>query len=631
MTKKRAAVALTLALVLLATPKAYPDDLAGSTSPEADVPILDGAGVTVTAEIPEPGTVRVNRDDIERSSARDLVTLLAETAGIGMTSHGGYGTVNALSIRGLSTSRIQVRIDGVPVSSAQSGDFDFTSIDTNSIESITIHYGGSAAVTVDITTRKERGTGLTWSAGFENTAWLPPDSAKSLIDTQRFVLSLGWSGTPVRFRFNAFATRAQNRFPFEQGENIHLRTGNEMLDGSIAASADTDITPLVNLSASASFYRADKNVAGPITTAAGGEQKDYRSLETISLTVKQCISPAAWAQFTLSHGATGIDWKDPETESHHVLHSIEGSSFWKIFPTAALDLRIRAAWKHDILDSTNTGDITRDTVTLETGGDWQLPRGFTAGIACSLMASPSLSAPAIMPTVTLSRAFSPETTAGLRVFRTFRMPDMNALYWSGDATAKGNPDLKNESALGAEIFASRTNSGRFRSEHALYATWYRDAIMWQTAAGVWSPENVGEAIYLGSDHRLVFTPGDDLTLTLNYAWLFTRALTGDFTFSDGKRIPYQSEHRFSFRLEKSSLRYRWHIMPRYESSRFTTIMNATELPGVFLLDAGITVEAGETVSLFLDGRNLLNEQWMSMDGYPMPSRSVTAGIRVAGK
>jgi len=142
---------------------------------------------------------------------------------------------------------------------------------------------------------------------------------------------------------------------------------------------------------------------------------------------------------------------------------------------------------------------------------------------------------------------------------------------------------------------------------------------------------VGEALYLGSDHRVVFTPGDGLSLTLNYAWLFTRALTGDFTFSDGKRMPYQSEHRFSIRLERSVRRYSWHIAPRYESPRFTTIMNATELPGVFLLDAGMTIQAGPRVSFHLDGRNLLNEQWMSMDGYPMPARSVTAGIRVRGQ
>ena len=107
MTKKHAAAALTLALALLATPKAYP----------TDIPVMDGAGLTVTAELTKPGTVRVDRDDIDRSTAPDLVSLLAETAGVSMTSHGGYGTVNAVSIRGLSTSRIQVRIDGVLVSS----------------------------------------------------------------------------------------------------------------------------------------------------------------------------------------------------------------------------------------------------------------------------------------------------------------------------------------------------------------------------------------------------------------------------------------------------------------------------------------------------------------------------------
>ncbi|HUM61517.1 MAG TPA: hypothetical protein PLA31_08775, partial [Clostridia bacterium] len=59
-------VALTLALGLLAAPKAHP----------TDIPVMDGAGLTVTAELTEPGTVRVDRDDIDRSTAPDLVSLL---------------------------------------------------------------------------------------------------------------------------------------------------------------------------------------------------------------------------------------------------------------------------------------------------------------------------------------------------------------------------------------------------------------------------------------------------------------------------------------------------------------------------------------------------------------------------
>ena len=56
--------AFALALGLLAAPKAYP----------TDIPVMDGAGLTVTAELTKPGTVRVDRDDIDRSTAPDLVS-----------------------------------------------------------------------------------------------------------------------------------------------------------------------------------------------------------------------------------------------------------------------------------------------------------------------------------------------------------------------------------------------------------------------------------------------------------------------------------------------------------------------------------------------------------------------------
>ena len=623
MTTKRAAAALTLTLALLATPKAYP----------TDIPVMDGEGITVTAQKPlaEPGSVRISRNEIEQSTARDIATLISDTTGIAMTSHGAYGSVNSLSIQGLSTSRIQVRIDGITVSSPQSGDFDFTSIDKNAVESITIRHGGAAVVTVDITTRKAREDGLRWSTGFSNTSWLPPDTADSLIDTQRLDLSVAWSGKPVRFRLNAFGTRAQNRFPYENSGNTEIRTGNEMFDGGLSASADTELTRLLQLSISGSAYSAQKNVAGAINSASDGKQQDFRSLETVTLAAKEVFSPRVTAALSLSHSVTDLTWEDLSTESRHRLHSFEGNSTWNLYATDALDTRFRAAWKHDILDSTNTGNVIRDTVTADIGTKYRFPREITASLDCTILASPSLDTPHVMPAITLSKDFGTRNRAGIKAYHTFKMPDMNALYWSGDATAKGNPDLKNESAWGGELFFTRENENQYRIEHTLWGLWYHDAIVWQAQNGVWRPENVGEAVYAGFDNRLVLTPGNDYTVTVQYAWLFTRALTGDFTFSDGKRMPYQSEHRFSIRLERSVRQYSWHIAPRYESPRFTTIMNATELPGVFLLDAGITLQAGTRVSFHLDGRNLLNEQWMSMDGYPMPARSVTAGIRVRGK
>lgn len=625
-------VALTLALVLFAQPVAYSDDIADTASPESDTLLMDGEGVTVTAHKPatEPGIIRIRRDEIDRSTAPDIATLLADTAGIGMTSHGGYGTVNALSIRGLSTNRILVRIDGVAVSSPQSGDFDFTSVDKNSVESITISYGGTAAATVDITTRNKCENEFDWRAGLSNTAWLPPDSAESLFDTQRLDFSLGWSADPIRIRLNAFATRSENRFAFEQAGHTELRTGNEMVDAGINASAGLAVTRLVTLSVSGSIYRATKNVAGPINTVSDGEQQDFRSLEIVSLSTREFFSPRITASVTLSHSATDLTWEDVSTKSRHRLHSIEANSTVNLFPSDVLDVRFSTAWKHDILDSTNTGTVIRDTVTAEIGADYQVTRTIDATVNCTVLASPSLDTPQAMPSVTLSKAFGTHTRAGIKIYKTFKIPDMNALYWSGDATAEGNPDLKNEQAWGAEIFFTRSKNHGYRVEQSLWGLWYQDAIIWQSDTGIWRPENVGEAVYAGFDNRFVLTPGHGYTITLRYAWLFTRALTGDFTFSDGKRMPYQSEHRFSVRVDKSHKQYRWHIAPRYESSRYTTIMNATELPGVFLLDGGMTVQAGKNVVLYLDGRNLLNEQWMSMDGYPMPGRSVTAGIRIGG-
>lgn len=599
---------------------------------DADFPILEGEGLTVQAPRThgEPGSIVVGRTEIEQSNARDLIDLIAETTGLATTSNGGYGTVSAISIRGLTTSHIRVRVDGVIVNSPQSGDFDFSTINKNSIENITIHYGDSAIVTVDIVTRKKANAGLTWSTGFSNTAFVPPGEASSLVDAQRADFSLAWGSLPINARLDIFATRAQNQFPTTKNKNTIMRTGNEMLDGGLFGAASIFLADHLTLDVSGSVYYADKNVAGSINSLSTGKQKDFRSMESIVLSADRIFSKKTSADFSLTHTYNSLSWNDAAADSLHKLHSLETATSWDISLSNSFTTHFRGSWNHDSLDSTNTNGVTRDTFTLDTKAQYHFENELSTQIACTLIASPSLKLPQAVPSLTLSLPFGKNNDGGISVYRSFKRPNLNDLYWSGDATAQGNPDLKNEKSWGAQVFFNQNRPGLFNSSHSLYGNWYSNAIIWQSSSGVWSPENVGEAVYLGSDHRLTFTPGNRITLSLTYSYLFTRVLTGWFTFADKKSMAYQPEHKFSLNIRKTAEKYSWYCAPRYEGKRFVTIMNVAELPSVFTLDGGLTLYPSKTVSVFFDGNNLFNEQWMSLDGYPMPSRSVTIGITITG-
>ena len=59
-------------------------------------------------------TTVITREDIERSQAHDLVTLLQREAGLQRTQNGGVGTVSSVFMRGAPSLQTLVLIDGVP-------------------------------------------------------------------------------------------------------------------------------------------------------------------------------------------------------------------------------------------------------------------------------------------------------------------------------------------------------------------------------------------------------------------------------------------------------------------------------------------------------------------------------------
>ena len=63
----------------------------------------------------------VDRAEIERSQARDLIELLRGRAGIDIGNNGGRGKISSLFLRGAESDHLLVLVDGVKIGSATSG------------------------------------------------------------------------------------------------------------------------------------------------------------------------------------------------------------------------------------------------------------------------------------------------------------------------------------------------------------------------------------------------------------------------------------------------------------------------------------------------------------------------------
>ena len=177
LSKNPNAVSLSVAIALaLATAHvaAAPDSDHGSTgSPRTESSDTKrGPTVEVTARRESTAidaslaAVRViDRAEIERRQAGDLMELLRTEAGVDITRSGGVGQATTLFLRGSNSNHTLFLIDGVRVASANSGLYDLAHLPLANVERIEIVRGpraafwGSDAIggVVQIFTRKVEG------------------------------------------------------------------------------------------------------------------------------------------------------------------------------------------------------------------------------------------------------------------------------------------------------------------------------------------------------------------------------------------------------------------------------------------------------------------------------------------
>lgn len=88
----------------------------------------------------------IDRDEIEKSSAKDLPALLNRVAGFDIKVSGPYGKLSSVFMRGTNSNHILVLVDGVKLYSATAGSTAFQYLPLNQIERIEIVRGPRSSV-----------------------------------------------------------------------------------------------------------------------------------------------------------------------------------------------------------------------------------------------------------------------------------------------------------------------------------------------------------------------------------------------------------------------------------------------------------------------------------------------------
>ncbi|MDR0597209.1 MAG: TonB-dependent receptor [Treponema sp.] len=621
----------------------------------------EGVTLTGTPETTQQMAV-IEREQIEKRNPRDLSTLLEDELDMSVTRWGGYGNQTELNLRGFDTERIAILIDGIPANSPRSGDFDVSQVDINNVERVEVIYGGSDTKynvsgalggVINIITIKKQKPGFNFNAVLSNTGYLPgkynmrhsggkigDPQFEDLLDMQTLSFSAGYGAEKFSWKAGLFGNRAGNHYLYQDDYGFARRKqSNEVLDTGGNVSLAWNLARDATLLSDTKYYYAGRNF--PITQNSTGyaEAKDLSLTENVvfdaPVIFRDDLETEASLTYQYSNTNYGVDIKSFD-------HYVTGINRWGWYPNEKLTLRAGADWRFLHIDSQSSTETDPIKIGNQGGiyatGEFSPVRRFM--LIGSVKGATDAKQAVAVPKIGWRWEISPRFTLKNNYFRSFKFPDFDDLYYrSLDSMFVGNPNLRPEDGVGADLTGEFAPGDLFSVNGTVYGQFTRDSIHWIPRAGTdsWTPENVGEAWFIGGDLR------PKLTLQLNRAGFTTLALgasyqyqlswllTGSLTFTDAYRIPYMPNHIVGGSVDlswgKGGFAGSALVSAHYETTRYADTMNTMVLDPYFLMHATVNQGLGEHLTVFAALRNIFNAHYESFASYYMPGTSLALGVR----
>lgn len=150
---------------------------AAAAEPRQPTVLVTATRTPVSADAALAHVSVITREDIEASATVDLVALLRRQAGIDIARGGGTGQQSSVFLRGSNSNHVLVLVDGVRVSSVNTGGYAWEHLPLEHIERIEIVRGPRAALygsdaiggVIQVFTRRPHGPEASVAAGNHDT------------------------------------------------------------------------------------------------------------------------------------------------------------------------------------------------------------------------------------------------------------------------------------------------------------------------------------------------------------------------------------------------------------------------------------------------------------------------------
>jgi outer membrane cobalamin receptor len=574
----------------------------------------------------------ITKEQIAVYNAQTTAELVGKAIGVSFNSVGSLGSLQNIVIRGATSSKNLVYLDGVLLSSAHEGTVDLSIIPVSIIERIEIvksgpgNLGRTNAIggMVNIITKKGQKSDTPFALTFENGSFLPQaygaaDSRNwlSLVDSQK----LDFSYTNNELVATVGGLAAQNAYTYSNGSTRSLRDNAQVYEAHGAVNYNRAFSD--SLQFNTQNFAVYKNLGVPGSATYSTPNNFMKDVFVSSTNTINVAEPNKFIEniSTLLHYAFGQTYNhdagsgDSTHNKYNASAKVEG--VWNLDQQHALQTDL--LYSLDYVDSTDVGQKTRHAISTSAHGSLYLLDG-TLSLHPSLNIAYLSDLKALSPNVSLGAIYTPVRNLDLKATISYaeRNPTFSELYWPftdyGDwGTFQGNPNLKPEKGFNGDLGIT------YKQRNLSYeATLFGRNISNAIASGVSMPINISHSVYLGTEQSLNLELSNIFNIQASYLYNKSFDLSAGKTFSDNVEVTGIRKHTV-----KGSLFF---TLDRFESVLSTEYLGkSSTLDSALLLNLSVTMQVSKALKAYLAVDNLLNTDYELVSGYPMPGTKIRLG------
>ncbi len=542
---------------------------------------------------------------------RNLSSTLRLIPSIMLRTYGGPGGLSTVSFDGSLSTHTKIIWNGIDLTSPQNGMTDLSQIPIAFINQISIGRTpalsyGSGSIDGSIEIQSSKPSIIDFSTGSFGT--------QSIAARTRFGINGGSASVGIG------QYKSDGDFAYSHNNNSGIRKNNTFSQSFYSFESSHAITEQWFVLLQTLVTNQNRGIPGLVFSPSpkAGRQDDlllskFKSLWQI---------PNHLFSLSVTSRKSDEHYINPRyaVDSNHSLSTSQLELGWATNPLTFIEIDQNIAIKKESISSTNTNSNSRIIQTYTHTIRWRLSQNlsnetgfrFDTGIGDFNVWTWQSGIEYLVNNSSIS------LTGG----NGFRYPTFNDLYWEPG----GNASLLPEKTNWARIHLN-TQLKDHQLSVQLSSKQSRNLIQWVPGESYWQPQNIAKT----RRNTLTFTFGGRLIKIINFTTNFT--MNESISINEKKPMLYAPKYIGSISLETNLHHINGWVNGQYMGERITMYswpMDVKMNP-YMVLTCGINYTINPNITVLFSINNLLNNNYMTVNGYPEPGRSFSLSIQYKPK